>query len=84
VIGFSEALAEETRPHGVKVLVILPGPVDTAMWCGSKTNHCSPPEILPPERVSDLIIFMITLPADTILLSPSIVALKKPRHSLKT
>jgi NAD(P)-dependent dehydrogenase (short-subunit alcohol dehydrogenase family) len=82
VIGFSEALAEEMRPHGVKVHVILPGAVDTPMW-DQNGPILRPLEILPPERVSDLIVYMITLPDDTILLNPSIVAAKKPRRSQK-
>ena len=32
VIGFSEALREEVRRHGVNVHVLLPGPVDTPIW----------------------------------------------------
>jgi len=80
VIGFSEALAEEMRPHGVKVHTILPGPVDTHMW-EQNGPLFRPPDILCPERVSDLIAFMVMLPDDTILLNPSIVPFRKAHGS---
>jgi NAD(P)-dependent dehydrogenase (short-subunit alcohol dehydrogenase family) len=35
VIGFTKAVAEETRGTGVEVLALLPGSVDTAMLVGS-------------------------------------------------
>jgi 3-oxoacyl-[acyl-carrier protein] reductase len=83
VIGFSEALAEEMRPRGVKVHVVLPGAVDTPMW-DQNGPIFRPPDSLPPERVADLIIYMVTLPADTVLLSPSIVPFRKPHRAQKT
>jgi NAD(P)-dependent dehydrogenase (short-subunit alcohol dehydrogenase family) len=80
VIGFSEALAEEVRVHGIKVQVILPGPVDTPMW-EQNSGVFRPLDILPPERVADFISYLVTLPEDTVLLSPSIVPTRKPRRS---
>jgi NAD(P)-dependent dehydrogenase (short-subunit alcohol dehydrogenase family) len=35
VIGFTKAVAEETRDAGVQVMALLPGSVDTAMLVGS-------------------------------------------------
>lgn len=34
--GFSKALKEELNPHGIKVLHVLPGSVNTSSWDGSE------------------------------------------------
>jgi 3-oxoacyl-[acyl-carrier protein] reductase len=72
VIGFSEALAEEMRPRGVKVHVVLPGTVDTPIW-----NQNAPlPNIsatLPPERVADLILYLLGQSEDATLIDIGII-----------
>ena len=35
LVGFTKAVAEEVREHGVQVLAVLPGSVDTRMLEGS-------------------------------------------------
>jgi NAD(P)-dependent dehydrogenase (short-subunit alcohol dehydrogenase family) len=72
VIGLSEALAEEASEYGVRVQVVLPGAIDTPMW---RQNGLlpQPQEVLPVERVAELIVLMLTMPEDAILVSPSIV-----------
>jgi 3-oxoacyl-[acyl-carrier protein] reductase len=68
VIGFSEALAEEVGPRGIKVQVVLPGPVDTPVW---EQNGSVPPPaaMLAPERVAEVVLRVAALPGDT-LVSP--------------
>src|SRR5262249_20528289 len=66
VIGFSEALAEEVRSSGIKVHTVLPGAVDTAIWDQNRPLP-RPEQILPPQRVAELILYLLTLPQDTIL-----------------
>ena len=80
VIGFSEALAEEVRSYGVKVQVVLPGPVDTAIW-DQNGPLPRPPHILPPERVADLILYLLTLPDDTMVVHPTIIGFHSRRGS---
>lgn len=65
VIALSEAAAEEVRPFGVRVQVILPDAVDTPLW---KQNGPVPPPpgALPPARVAEVIALCLSLPADTI------------------
>ncbi len=66
VVGLSESLAEEVRQFGIKVHVVMPDAVRTPLW---RQNGPVPPpaDALPPERVADLITYLVTLPHDTIL-----------------
>jgi NAD(P)-dependent dehydrogenase (short-subunit alcohol dehydrogenase family) len=66
VIGMSQALAEEVRRHGVRVQVVIPDAVRTAIWEQNGPIPC-PEDALPPERVAELIQSMVTLPWDTVL-----------------
>jgi NAD(P)-dependent dehydrogenase (short-subunit alcohol dehydrogenase family) len=61
VIGFSRVLAEEMRPHGVRVGVLVPGAVDTPLW---DTLGGSPPreKMLRPEDVARAAVLMAALP----------------------
>ena len=61
VIGFSRVLAEEMRPHGVRVGVMVPGAVDTPLW---DTLGAGPPreKMLRPEDVARAAVLMATLP----------------------
>jgi NADP-dependent 3-hydroxy acid dehydrogenase YdfG len=62
VVGFSRVLAEELRPHGVRVGVLVPGAVDTPLW---DTMGATPPRerMLRPEDVARAAVLMATLPA---------------------
>jgi len=68
-IGLTESLAEEARAFGVRVQVLLPGAIDTPMWDQNGPIH-RPEFALAPARVADVVLFMLTLPADTILREP--------------
>ncbi len=78
VIGLSEALADEVRQYGIKVQVMLPGAIETGMW-NQNGPLPRPGDILVPERVADMIIFLLTLPEDVVLSTPIIEPLKR-RH----
>jgi len=66
VIGLTESVAEEVRQHGIRVQVLLPGAVDTPMW---KTQDAIPhlEPALPVSRMAEVILYMITLPKDSVL-----------------
>jgi short-subunit dehydrogenase len=66
VVGFSESLAQEVQPFGIKVHVLLPDAVRTRLW-DQNGPVVVPGDALPPERVADLIVYLLTLPRDTIL-----------------
>jgi NAD(P)-dependent dehydrogenase (short-subunit alcohol dehydrogenase family) len=69
VIGLSECLAEEARPHGVRVQVVLPEMVDTPML-GQNGPMPKPAQLLSADRVAEVILYLLRLPDDTTLLSP--------------
>lgn len=75
IIGLSEALAEEVRPYRIKVQVVLPDAVDTPMW-EQNAPIPRPGNALPAERIADLILYLLTLPEDTILLNPIVSAFR--------
>src|SRR5918994_2439276 len=58
--GFTEALAEEGRPHGIRAIVIYPGAMATNWGAWSpeerhegEAGQTSPMRALPPSRVAD-------------------------------
>jgi len=59
--AFSRVLAEELRPHGVRVGVLVPGAVDTPIW---DALGSSPPrdKMLKSEDVARAAVLMATLP----------------------
>jgi NAD(P)-dependent dehydrogenase (short-subunit alcohol dehydrogenase family) len=73
VIGLSESLAEEVRQYSIRVQVVLPDAVDTPLWEQNGRTLPRPAAALPPSRVADLIVFLLSLPGDTMLLYPTIV-----------
>ena len=72
IIGLSESLAEEVSAYGVRVQTLLPDAVDTPLWeqngpMGSRASFA-----LPPERVAECILSLLTLPRDAFFLNPVI------------
>jgi NADP-dependent 3-hydroxy acid dehydrogenase YdfG len=61
VISFSRVLAEELRPHGVRVGVLIPGAVDTPLW---DTIPGGPDRgrMLQPDDVARAAVLMAALP----------------------
>jgi short-subunit dehydrogenase len=62
VLGLTQVLAEEMRPHGVRVGALCPGAVNTGLWDAVP----NPPErsrMLQPEDVADAALLMASLPA---------------------
>jgi 3-oxoacyl-[acyl-carrier protein] reductase len=60
LLGFSRVLAEELRPHGVRVGVLSAGAVDTPLWDGVT----GPPDrslMLRPEQVAESALLMAAL-----------------------
>jgi NADP-dependent 3-hydroxy acid dehydrogenase YdfG len=64
--AFSRVLAEEMRPHGVRVGVLIPGAVDTPIW---DAMGAAPPreKMLRAEDVARAAVLMATLPPNASL-----------------
>ncbi len=71
VIGLTEALAEEVRQYNIRVQVILPDAIDTPIWQQNRPLPVAR-QRLPVERVAEFIVMMLTLPEDTVILSPAL------------
>ncbi len=82
VIGLSESLSEEVRQYGIKVQIVLPDAVDTPLW-DQNSPIKAPDYSLPPERVADLIVYMLALPDDTIFENVVISPFKTRRRKIK-
>ena len=65
VVGFSKALNQELKSHGVKVSVICPGPMDTPMrWAA--TPDWDRAKVIAPQRIADLIVLLVASPDTTV------------------
>lgn len=60
---FTRVLAKEVRKQGVRVMAILPGAVDTAIW-GDGEGIPDRARMIRPETVARLIVQMLTTPDD--------------------
>ncbi|HET7874807.1 MAG TPA: SDR family NAD(P)-dependent oxidoreductase [Methylomirabilota bacterium] len=61
LLGFSRVLAEEMRPHGVRVGVLSAGATDTPLWDGM-SGAPDRRRMLRPEDVAEAALLMATLP----------------------
>ena len=60
---FTRILAKEVRKQGIRVMAILPGAVDTAIW-GDGEAIPEREKMIRPETVAQLIVQMLTTPPD--------------------
>jgi NAD(P)-dependent dehydrogenase (short-subunit alcohol dehydrogenase family) len=62
-LGLTNTLREELRPHGIRVIGLLPGATDTAIW---KTLWPQAPrrKMMSPETVAQAVVDAILLPPD--------------------
>ena len=71
VIGLSQAIADEVKSFGVKVQALMPAAVATPFW-EQNLPAPMPGDAMPPERIADLIVFMLLQPEDSVLVGPVI------------
>jgi len=70
VLGMTQALAEEERSHGIKVMAICPGSVNTPIWdsLGDRVPaNFNRHAMLHPDTVADAVLHMINLPASAVI-----------------
>jgi NAD(P)-dependent dehydrogenase (short-subunit alcohol dehydrogenase family) len=72
--GLTEALADEGKEHSIRAIVLYPGAMDTNWGAFSPeerqeggSKEASPTRVLPPERVADLIAWLVASPQDFVL-----------------
>ncbi|NBD32363.1 MAG: SDR family NAD(P)-dependent oxidoreductase [Cyanobacteria bacterium] len=83
IIGLSESLAEEVSSYGVRVQTILPDSVDTPFWEQNGSSGIKAPVTIPPERVAQLILHLVTLPRDTFMYNTFIAPFKTRKRKRK-
>jgi 3-oxoacyl-[acyl-carrier protein] reductase len=79
VIGLSQSVADEVRSFGIKVQALMPGAVATPFW-EQNLPAPMPGDALPPERIADVIVFMLLQPEDTMLVAPVVMPLGARRR----
>ncbi len=83
IIGLSESLAEEVSSYGVRVQTILPDSVDTPFWEQNGSSGIKATVTIPPERVAQLILHLVTLPRDVFMYNTFIAPLKTRKRKRK-
>jgi NAD(P)-dependent dehydrogenase (short-subunit alcohol dehydrogenase family) len=70
LLGLTQAVMLEEQPHGIKVMAICPGSVDTPLWdtLGDKVPpNFNRAAMLSPATVADAIMTLVNLPADAMI-----------------
>lgn len=80
IIGLSESLAEEVGREGIRVQTLLPDAVDTGLWAQTGGAALKPRALLSPDRVAELIVYLLSLPRDTYLLNSVVLPLATRRR----
>ena len=66
MMGFSQALQQEMKEHGIVVSCVCPGPVDTLIWSANNPGT-DVSKLLRPEDVADAIVFVATRPPGVVI-----------------
>ncbi|WP_019498802.1 SDR family oxidoreductase [Pseudanabaena sp. PCC 6802] len=66
LLGMAQALAEEERSHGIKVMSICPGSVNTPLWDTVAANF-DREAMLTEDNVADAIVYLLSLPANAVV-----------------
>ena len=82
--GFTEALADEGKEHGIRAMVLYPGAMATHWGAfspeerrASESEEFLPTRVLPPERVADLIVWLAASPREFVLTEGIVVPLEE-------
>jgi short-subunit dehydrogenase len=64
--GFGKVLREELRPFGVKVVNVLPGPVETTMWtAAARRSHAH--RMMKASSVAEAVLALYQMPPDVVV-----------------
>lgn len=68
LVGLSRALAVEERSHGIRVMTLSPGSVNTEIWDTETVQaDFDRSQMLTPETVAQTILYAAQLPADAVI-----------------
>jgi NAD(P)-dependent dehydrogenase (short-subunit alcohol dehydrogenase family) len=63
-LGFTNTLREELRPRGIRVIALLPGPTDTAIW-DQFWPEAPRKKMMSPDVVAAAVVSALTLPENS-------------------
>ncbi len=68
LMGMTKTLAQEERPHGIRVVALCPGAVNTPLWdSDTVAADFDRSQMLTPEDVADAIVHAALLPQNVVL-----------------
>jgi short-subunit dehydrogenase len=68
LVAFSKVLSAEERPHGIRVVTVYPGAVNTSIWDTDTVNaEFDRSQMLTPEVVAEAIIDTVLLPQQAVI-----------------
>jgi len=63
-LGFTDALREELRPQGIRVIAFLPGATDTAIW-NTLWPEAPRKKMMHPQTVAEAVVKALTMPTES-------------------
>ena len=78
VVGFTQALAEEVRQHGIRVSLICPGSTDTSFFGGTSKASKSRERMLTPADIAHAVAMIVTQEANSFISEVIIRPTMKP------
>jgi len=78
VVGFTQALAEEVRQHGIRVSLICPGSTDTSFLGSSSKSSKSRETMLSPSDIAHAVTMIVTQEANSFISEVVIRPTMKP------
>jgi NAD(P)-dependent dehydrogenase (short-subunit alcohol dehydrogenase family) len=78
VVGFTQALAEEVRQHGIRVSLICPGSTDTSFLGSSSKSSKSRERMLSPADIAHAVAMIVTQEANSFISEVIIRPTMKP------
>jgi NAD(P)-dependent dehydrogenase (short-subunit alcohol dehydrogenase family) len=82
--GFTQALADEGKKHGIRAIVLYPGAMATSWGAFSpeerqegQSNEAPPSRVLPPERVAEFITWFAASSPESVLTEAVVVPIEE-------
>jgi 3-oxoacyl-[acyl-carrier protein] reductase len=66
-LGLTNVLRAELRPRRIRVIALLPGPVDTEIWNQFMPQAAHDPRMMTPESIAQAVVDALSLPEKTVI-----------------